>query len=336
MQINNATTRRLGRSDIEVSALGLGCWAIGGPFSMFGQPDGWGEVDDAESTRAIRRAVELGVTFFDTADAYGTGHSERVLGRALGAHRDQVVIATKVGYTSDEERRELTGTDASPAYIKRACEASLRRLNTDYIDLYQLHVGDLSETQAQDVRAVLEDLLDAGTIRAYGWSTDDVEGMKAFASGGRCATVQHQLNVFELLDPDSSAFAMLRLCDELDLASINRSPLAMGLLTGKFTADTRLPSDDVRANAPWLRWFRDGRPAPDLLRRLDAVREILTSEGRTLAQGALGWIWARSERTIPIPGFKTVAQAEENARALEFGPLRPEQVAEIDHLLRAE
>jgi aryl-alcohol dehydrogenase-like predicted oxidoreductase len=336
MQINDSTTRRLGRSGLEVSALGLGCWAIGGPFSMFGQPDGWGEVDDAESIRAIRRALELGVTFFDTADAYGTGHSERVLGQALGADRDRVVIATKVGYTYDEDRRELTGTDTSPAYIKKACEASLRRLDTDYIDLYQLHVGDLSEAQAQDVRAVLEDLLDAGTIRAYGWSTDNVEGMKAFASGGRCAAVQHQLNVFERLEADSTASAMLQLCDELDLASVNRSPLAMGLLTGKFTADAQLPSDDVRAHAPWLRWFRDGRPAPDLLRRLDAVREILTSDGRTLTQGALAWIWAQSERTIPIPGFKSTAQVEENARALEFGPLRPEQVAEIDHLLQGE
>lgn len=301
---------------------------------MFGQPDGWGEVDDAESIRAIRRAVELGVTFFDTADAYGTGHSERLLGQALGGHRNQVVIATKVGYTYDEDRRELTGADASPAYIKRACEASLRRLNTDYIDLYQLHVGDLSVAQALDVREVLEDLLDAGTIRAYGWSTDDIEGMKAFASGGRCAAVQHQLNVFDHLEPDSGAAAMLHLCDELDLASINRSPLAMGLLTGKFTADSRLPADDVRANAPWLRWFQDGRPAPDLLDRLDAVREILASDGRNLTQGALAWIWARSDRAIPIPGFKNTAQAEGNARALEFGPLRPEQVAEIDHLLR--
>src|ERR687896_1788349 len=131
-------SRALGaRSGLETSALGLGCWAIGGPWTFNGDPAGWGEVDDNESIRAIRRALELGVTFFDTADVYGTGHSERVLGRALAGRRDDVVIATKFGNTYDASARVLTGADVSPAYIGWVCRASLDRLGTDRIDLYQ-------------------------------------------------------------------------------------------------------------------------------------------------------------------------------------------------------
>ena len=176
----DATRRRLGNSEIEVSALGLGCWAIGGPFTMFGQPDGWGDVDDDESVRALRRAHDLGVTFFDTADAYGTGHSEEVLGRALAGNRDQVVIATKFGFTYDESAARPHRPDASPGYVRRACEASLKRLGTDYIDLYQLHIGELTAARGAGRSATsLEDLLDEGTIRAYGWSTGDAAAREA-------------------------------------------------------------------------------------------------------------------------------------------------------------
>ena len=119
------------RSGIQVSALGLGCWAIGGPWTFDGRPAGWGPVDDAESIRAIHRAVDLGVTLFDTADVYGAGHSERVLGRALAGHRDEVVISTKFGLLFDEATREGGGDDVSPAYIRRACDATLERLDTD-------------------------------------------------------------------------------------------------------------------------------------------------------------------------------------------------------------
>ncbi len=167
--------RALGRSGLEVSAVGFGCWAIGGQFtdSATGAPVGWGETDDAESAAALRRAFELGITFFDTADVYGTGHSERILGQALAGHRDEVVIATKFGNTFDSERRTMTGQDASPSYIRQACADSLRRLDTDRIDLYQLHLGDLPIAQAEDVVGTLEELAADGLIRSYGWSTDD-------------------------------------------------------------------------------------------------------------------------------------------------------------------
>jgi len=324
----SVTSRPLGRSGIEVSAIGFGAWAIGGPFTSGGQPSGWGEVDDDVSIAAVHRAFDLGITFLDTADVYGTGHSERVLSRALSGRRDEVTIATKFGNTYDEATRTLTGTDVSADYIRRACRASLSRLGTDHIDLYQLHVGDVPIEQVDDVIATLEKLVDDGLIRAYGWSTDDPERAAAFAKGPHCAAVQHQINVLD------DAPEMLSVCEAFDLASVNRGPLAMGLLSGKYGPQSQMPGNDVRGGAPtWLTYFRDGRPAPEFLARLDAIRDILTSGGRTLAQGALGWLLARSPHTVPIPGIRTVAQAEQNAGALLHGPLTPAQLAEIDGLL---
>ena len=325
--------RQLGRSGVETSAMGLGGWAIGGATWWDGKPVGWSHVDDKESVRAVQRSLELGITFFDTAPAYGAGHSERILGQALAGHRDEVVISTKFGIGIDEATRTLTGLMTTPdaGRIVRECDASLQRLGTDIIDVYWCHPSELPVEHAAEVRDVLEGLVAAGKIRSYGWSTDSVDGAAIFAEGHGCSAVQHELNLF------SDAPAMLALCDQLDLASINRSPLAMGLLTGKFSPGTRLSPDDVRGDEPaWMKWFADGKPQPAFLARLENVREILCSEGRTPAQGALAWIWARSERTIPIPGFRTVAQVEENAAALQHGPLTPAQMAEITALLGAE
>jgi aryl-alcohol dehydrogenase-like predicted oxidoreductase len=320
--------RVLGRSGVGVSAIGLGAWAIGGPFSANGREAGWGEVDDEESIAAVRQALDLGVTLIDTADTYGAGHSERVVGRALAGRRDAVVIATKFGNTFDEATRTRTGTDVSAGYIRAACQASLHRLGTDRIDLYQLHC-DAEPAQVDDIVAALESLVDSGLIRGYGWSTDDATKAAAFAKGPHCTAIQHVLNVFE------DAPDMLAACGEHDLASINRAPLAMGLLGGKYDQHSQLAPRDVRGagGQRWVAYFRDGRPSPQFLRRLNAIRDILTSDGRTLAQGALGWILARSPRTIPIPGIRTPAQARDNAGTLAAGPLTPAQLAEIDRLL---
>jgi aryl-alcohol dehydrogenase-like predicted oxidoreductase len=243
-----------------------------------------------------------------------------------------VVIATKFASIFDESTRQITATSASSDHIRQACEASLRRLDTDYIDLYQFHWGDYDLDRAGEVRDTLEKLVADGKIRYYGWSTDSTERARFFAEGPHCTAVQHQMNVLEDAGP------MIAVCEELNLASINRGPLAMGLLTGKYTATSRLPSDDVRGDhsPAWMQYFKDGKPHPDWLKKLDAVREILTSGGRTLAQGALAWLWARSKQTIPIPGFKTVAQVEENCAALHFGPLTDEQMGRIDTLLERE
>jgi aryl-alcohol dehydrogenase-like predicted oxidoreductase len=310
--------RILGRSGLEVSAMGIGCWAIGGPFWKNGQPVGWGQVNDEESVRAVRRAIDLGITFFDTAAVYGCGHSERVLGRALAGQRGRVVIATKFGQIFDEETRQVLGYDTSPEKIHRDCEASLRRLNVDQIDLYQLHVKDLDEERALLVRDTLEELVREGKIRFYGWSTDDPGRARLFAQGDHCTAIQQQLNVFD------GNYETLDICKKFNLASINRGPLNMGLLTGKFSRETEIPKDDVRSRRAAFQEDRGRR-----LEILDKIKDLLVYEGRTLAQGALGWLWARSQRTIPIPGFKTVAQVEENASAMRFGPLPAEQMEKI-------
>ncbi|OQQ16020.1 aldo/keto reductase [Streptomyces sp. M41(2017)] len=322
--------RTLGSSGIEVSALGFGCWAIGGEWATpDGQPLGWGAVDDEESVRAVRRALDLGVTFFDTADAYGAGHSERVLARALGKRRADVVLATKWGNVIDEDHRLLTGTDDSPAYARRALTASLRRLDTDWIDLYQLHLSDAEPDRAAALRDTCEGFVREGLVRAYAWSTDDPERAAVFAEGEHCAAVQHRLNILQ------DAPELVLFCEESGLASINRSPLAMGLLTGRHASGHSLASGDIRSAPPaWLPGFTgEGGADPEWLARVDALKEILTSGGRTLAQGALGWLWARSPRTVPIPGFRSVAQAEENAGAIARGPLTAAQMAEVDRVL---
>ncbi len=321
--------RKLGRSGIEVSAMGLGCWAIGGPFNSGGTPAGWGEVDDEESIRAIHAGLAHGINFFDTANAYGTGHSEIVLGRALAGRRSQAVIATKFGASFEELSREISEWLATPAYIRQACDDSLRRLNTDCIDLYQFHLGGYPAEQADEVRKTLEELVTAGKIRYYGWSTDFPDRAKVFAEGPNCTAFQFQMNVLD------DAPEMVALCEELDMAGINRGPLAMGLLTDKYSAKTALGGDDVRGeNSPdWMKYFKDGKPNPEWFEKVAAVREIITSEGRTLAQGALAWLWGRSEVTLPIPGFRTVQQVEENAKAMKFGALKEDQIKEIDAIL---
>jgi aryl-alcohol dehydrogenase-like predicted oxidoreductase len=321
--------RTLGRSGIKVSALGMGCWAIGGPFWSGETPIGWGEVDDEESIRAIHKALDMGVTLFDTANVYGAGHSERVLARAFAGRRSEVVIATKFNAVFDETTRQVTGSDTSPTGIRQACEDSLRRLNTDYIDLYQFHENGYPAEQAAPVRETLEELVSAGKIRCYGWSTDFPERAEVFAQGPHCSAIQLQLNV---LDDNP---AMIALCEKHNLAALNRGPLAMGLLTDKYTGKIKVAVDDVRGekSPDWMKYFKDGQPNPEWAAKRDAIREILTSQGRSLAQGALAWNWARSEKTLPIPGFRTVAQVQENAGALQFGPLTREQMKEIDSLL---
>ena len=316
------------RTGLEVSALGLGCWAIGGPWTSNGMPAGWGEVDDDESIRAIRQAVELGVTLFDTADVYGCGHSERVLGRALAGRRDEVVIVTKVGNVFDEATRTAGGSDVSPSYLRRACDASLRRLGTDRIDVYLIHDGIAAPEDVPAVVDVLEELVAAGKVRWYGSSMSDPAIVRAMAEGPHMAAAQHELNVLR------GELEALGVAEELGLASLNRTPLAMGLLSGRYRPDALPATDDVRRNAPWWDFFDEGA-MERWLDRIADVRAELTADGRSLVQGALGWIWARSPATLPLPGFRTVDQVRENAGAAGYGPLPVERMDRIRTTLGA-
>jgi len=325
--------RTLGRSGIEVSAVGMGCWAIGGPWRFGAGEAGWGEVDDAESTRAIHAALDAGANFFDTAANYGAGHSERVLGAALASRRDRAVIATKFGYDVDEDARQIgfygaeeSDSDAA-GHLREDLEKSLRRLATDYVDVYLLHIWPLSIERALEARAVLDQLVAEGKVRTYGWSTDRPDAVAAFSTEPGCGVVEQELNIF------TGSAELLALAERLDLGSMNRAPLGMGVLTGKVTPQTQFPAGDVRHTVDWFPGIKDGRANPEWLDRLAAVREILTSNGRTVAQGALAWLWGRSPNTVPIPGFRTVAQVQENARAMQHGPLTSAQMAEIDRIL---
>lgn len=331
--MDNHYTRKLGRSGIEVSALGLGCWAIGGEWDFNDTPAGWGGVDDAESIRALNRALDLGVTFFDTAANYGAGHSERLLGGVLKGRRSDVVISTKFGYQLDEKGRKVVSYSKDEAdsdlaaHVRENLESSLTRLGTDYVDVYLIHVWGLSVERALAVREVLETLVGEGKIRTYGWSTDRPDAIDTFSDAPNCSVVQQQMSV---LDGNAE---LLALCEKKNLASMIRGPLGMGLLTGKFTTETTFGKTDVRNVMEWHPGFKEGRPTKEWLDKLASIREVLTSGGRTLAQGALCWLWGHSSQTIPIPGFKSVKQVEENAKALEFGPLSPAQMAEIDRIL---
>lgn len=323
--------RRMGKSGLVVSALGMGCWAIGGPWTWKqpGEdpfPAGWGQVDDDESIRAIHVAMDLGINFFDTAANYGAGHSESILGEAISGRRDKVFLATKFGHVVDEVKKIVhRDDDQIQSNIRKDCENSLRRLGTDYIDIYQLHEASYEPEKAPLVMAILEELVEEGKIRYYGWSTDLPDRAGIFARGEHCTAIQFALNV----NHDNPE--MRALCKDFDLGGINKSPLNKGILTGKFSEDSTFPEDDIRHRLN----FKEGLPA-ERLKQVEELREVLTSQGHTLAQAALAYIWALDERMVPIPGFKNVQQVEENATAMDLGPLNDEQLSQIDEILGRE
>ena len=320
--------RTLGKSKLEVSAVGMGCWAIGGPWTWAQPgnepyPAGWGNTDDEESIRAVHAAFDMGVNFFDTASIFGAGHSEVVLGRALKGKRDKVVIATKFGHIVNEEQKTVYGdADQIINNVRKDVDNSLRRLQTDFIDIYQLHDGGYDAKRAIELQTVLEELVSAGKIRWYGWSTDVVDSAREFAGGAHCTSIQFRLNaLFDNVE-------MRKVCEDFDLAGINKDPLNKGLLTGKFSSASTFPENDIRSRVN----FSDA----EMVKRLkivDEIRDILASNGRTMAQGALAYIWALDERMVPIPGFKSVKQVKDNAGALQFGPLSEAQVKEIQAIV---
>lgn len=317
--------KTLGKSNIRISAVGFGAWAIGGQWTFDGHPGGWGDTDDAESARALAAAFEAGITLIDTAANYGAGHSERMVGQAIKNRRDKVVIATKFGFDVDEVAKRVAffrEPDLILHDIQASCERSLRNLETDFIDLYQFHQPEFPTHRIDELLAKLEDLVTQGKIRTYGWSTGTVSLAEKFATQGAHVTaIQHPANV---LEPAADMFAFTA---KAGLTSLIRSPLLMGFLSDKYNTDTQFIETDIR---------KRGFP-PESIARIVAnrlkIREILASDGRTVAQGALAWLWAQGEQVVPIPGIRTEAQARENAGAMAFGPLRPEQMRSIEELL---
>lgn len=276
--------RKLGRYGPEVSALGFGGWAMGGK--------GWGEVDDRETIAAVQRAIDLGSTFVDTAEIYGDGHSEEIIGYALAGRRDQVFLATKV-----------SGFDLSHEHIMAAIDRSLRRLRTEYVDLYQLHWPD-PKTPVEESMQALDDLVRAGKVRYVGVSNFDVPLLR------RCLTVRHidslQVN-YNMLQRGIEA-KILPFCAAEGIGAVIYSPLAMGLLTGKYTADAVFAGDDERSNNHLFR----GDHLRRNLRFIENLRPIAAAQGVTITQLALNWTLRNPAVTVALAGAKRPSQVEEN------------------------
>ena len=309
-----------------VPRIGMGCWAIGGPFWAGDDPCGWSGTNDAASCAALEAAWDAGVRLFDTAAVYGTGHSETLIGEVL--RKREAVIVSKIGLEFDAATKQLTGERFDPAFIAAQVESSRQRLRRDRIDVVLLHPNEASHSDANGVFDALEEERAAGHIGAYGWSTDFPLNVAAQGEREGFVAVQHASNV--LMDVPSMAAA----ADAHGLAQMVRSPLAMGLLTSKYDGGRTIEAADVRNHSGHFNdWFSDRAATPAHIENIAALRDLLTVGGRTLAQGALGWLLARSPRMIPVPGAKNAAQSESNAAAIELGPLPADTMAEIERVL---
>lgn len=315
----------------NIQALGLGCWPIGGEmYGADGTSLGYANANDKDSVNAISAALANGISLFDTAAAYGAGHSERLLGKALANNPDALII-TKIGIAINEESKTLTGEEIEPSSVQPAIDRCLNRLQRDKIDLLLLHPNEISVEQAEPVFDEMDKARTDGKIAAYGWSTDMTNSAEAMSHRDGFAAVEYAMHV--LMD----APAMQALTNDNNLHSLIRSPLAMGLLSGKYTLGSSLSPTDVRATNPgWAKYYIDGKPNPDYIKRFQAVRELLQSDGRTTVQGALAWLWGKSENNIPIPGARNVQQVEGLAGALALGPLSVSVMNEIEQLVGFE
>ncbi|MGN9890951.1 aldo/keto reductase [Micromonospora sp. L31] len=303
--------RRMGATGPEVSAIGLGC--MGMSFAYGGR-------DDAESTRTLHRALDLGVNHLDTADMYGAGANERLLAPVVRARRDEVFLATKFGNRTSGDSFGGTGTpgayvDSSAAWAREACDASLGRLGVDTIDLYYLHRRD-PRTPIEETVGALAELVEAGKVRLIGLSEVSPATLRAAHAVHPVTAVQMEYSLFTR-DVEGE---MLATCRELGVVLVAYSPVGRGLLTGAISGRDQLAADDWRAGVPR---FAEGNLDANL-RLVAAVRAVAEEIGCTPAQAALAWLLAQGEDILPIPGTKRVRYLEENAAAAAIR-LTPEQ-----------
>jgi aryl-alcohol dehydrogenase-like predicted oxidoreductase len=305
----------MGKGGPEVSAVGLGC---------MGMSFAYGAGDDAESTRTLHRALDLGVNHLDTADMYGAGANERLLGPVVRARRDEVFLATKFGNRSSGAGSGGTGTpgffvDSSAAWAREACDASLSRLGIDTIDLYYLHRRNPA-TPIEETVGALAELVAAGKVRLIGLSEVSPATLRAAHAVHPVAAVQMEYSLFSR-DVEGE---MLATCRELGVSLVAYSPVGRGLLTGAITGRDQLADDDWRRNAPR---FADGSLDANL-KLVEAVRAVAAEIGCTPAQAALAWLLAQGDDILPIPGTKRLRYLEENAAAANVR-LDPDQVARL-------
>ncbi|NLW10204.1 MAG: aldo/keto reductase [Firmicutes bacterium] len=311
--------RELGRTGWKVSEISFGAWAIGGS---------WGTVDDRESLAALHKAVDLGVNFFDTADVYGDGHSERLLARLRKERGEEIIIATKAGRRLNPHKAAGYNRENLTAFVER----SLRNLETDAIDLLQLHCPPTEVYYMPEVFGILDDLVAAGKIRYYGVSVEKVEEALKAIEYPNVQSVQIIFNIFRQR-PAGLFFAEAK---KRKVGILARVPLASGLLTGKFTADSRFEADDHRSFNRRGEAFDRGETFAGLdydlgLQAVAALKEVCP-EGMSLAQFALRWILMFDAVTCAIPGAKRPGQVEENLKAADFPPLSPETLDAVKEI----
>jgi len=304
--------RRLG--SLEVSALGLGC---------MGMSEFYGPTDEAESIATIHRALELGITLLDTADMYGPFVNEELVGKAIRGKRDRVVLATKCGIVRDGETKAIRSLNWRPEYILQACDASLRRLGVDHVDLYQLHRLDPS-VPIEDSVGALAQLVKAGKTRAIGLSEIGPKTLRRAAAVHPIASLQSE---YSILSRDVEA-EVLPACRELGVGFLAYSPLGRGLLSGRFRSRADFGADDYRQ---WSPRFAEGAFERNLELTLRAA-ELAKGKGCTPAQFALAWLLARGPEVVPIPGTKSRTRLEENAGAATV-KLGPADLKRLDELI---
>jgi aryl-alcohol dehydrogenase-like predicted oxidoreductase len=303
--------RKLGNSDLEVSALGLGC---------MGLSYGYGPAaDKRQAISLIRSAVERGITFFDTAEAYGPFKNEELVGEALEPYRDQVVIATKFGFKFDDKGGQ-SGTDSRPEHIKEVAEASLKRLKTDHIDLFYQHRVD-PDVAIEDVAGAVKDLIQEGKVRHFGLSEAGMQTLRRAHKVQPVTALQSEYSLW-WRKPEQE---VLPTCEELGIGFVPFSPLGKGFLTGKIDENTTFDKSDFRNIVP--RFTPEARKANQAL--VDLLRQIAERKSATPAQIALAWLLAQNPWIVPIPGTTKLHRLEENIGAVDI-EINGDDLSEID------
>lgn len=309
-------TRALGQTGPTVSAQGLGC---------MGMSFAYGTPDADESVATIARALDLGVTFFDTADTYGFGHNEELVGKALAPHRDEVVLATKFGIHLDENAPGGRGVRGDAAYVRQACDASLGRLGTDHIDLYYQHRPDVTVPIEETVGAMAE-LVEAGKVRHLGLSEASADTLRRAAAVHPIAALQSEWSIFSRdIEAD-----IVPACRELGIGLVPYSPLGRGMLTGTVGSLDELQDDDFRRTVPRFQGDNLGRN----LELVEVVKETAAAHGVTPGQVALAWLAAQGDDVVTIPGTKRRTYLEENVGAVDVS-LSADDLARLDDLTPA-